>query len=833
MWIEKIAKETDISERKIRGWCKNLITPQGIRNQVPHGADQSQGLGSAIDKLVGSHLIRSEDRRGDTWYELAHDRLIKPVQDNNKEWRKSNLSVLQQQSEMWNENDRPDRLLLLDKTLREAGRWLNTHTDDLNSIDMIFYKKSQEIQSMNNKIKWATKIVLLLVAIAIIIIIYFYSIAVEQASVAQEKTYKAEEQAGLARTSALIAKKHEAIAEAELAKVLLSTNQIQGLVHAIDAVRLSSSVWPLPVQIKSSLLSAVQRTRERNALSGPRSPIKAVAIAGAHVIVSATEIGEIWLFSRNGNPLSDSPFGDGDTMIRSVAISPDSQTIFVESLGVRLWSLDKKEWVEPSCEESLNAVAISSVGVVTQVENGNKAQLLSWDCKPLSEPFGEGVDQYRTPVAISPDGHTVLIADATGKMQYWSRNKMDEPFQLQNNRDFQHPGGVRSVAISDGGQTVVSLSNDQMIQLWSGDGDKIGEPFQHPGGATSVAISADGQTVVSGGENGTVRLWARDIGLVGKPFPNEVGINSVAISRNGQTVVSGNKEGVWLWSQDGQQVRGPFPHPGVTSVAISADGQTVASQGNDDQIRLWSLDGKEVSNPLPSTQQRDHGQVHTQVAISADGQTVVGGGREVRVWHSWRDGSPPIEWPNPYQWNTAVAISADGQTIASSDETGSVQLWSPDGKSLNEFFQTAQERMQYKPMEMGNIILANVAISDNGWTVVSAGNKSGGVRLWSRDGRLPDRSFADDRWIWSVAISSYSETVVSGDAAGKIQLWSRDGLPLGEPFQDRGRGFFFSNQWRWQDCSDRKYGVANRRLGNLAWESVRHIAWPFNLGKTQ
>jgi YVTN family beta-propeller protein len=40
-----------------------------------------------FDVLEEEDLIRREERSGAQWYELTHDRLIKPVVDSNKEWR--------------------------------------------------------------------------------------------------------------------------------------------------------------------------------------------------------------------------------------------------------------------------------------------------------------------------------------------------------------------------------------------------------------------------------------------------------------------------------------------------------------------------------------------------------------------------------------------------------------------------------------------------------------------------------------------------------------------------------------------------------------------------
>ena len=41
---------------------------------------------TVIEILEDMHLIRPEWRSGARWYELTHDRLIKPIKDSNKAW---------------------------------------------------------------------------------------------------------------------------------------------------------------------------------------------------------------------------------------------------------------------------------------------------------------------------------------------------------------------------------------------------------------------------------------------------------------------------------------------------------------------------------------------------------------------------------------------------------------------------------------------------------------------------------------------------------------------------------------------------------------------------
>jgi len=86
--VARVADETDVPERMIRDWFDGqLITEQGFRGQVMQGVDQSEGLkNDAIRRLIDAYLVRQERRRGITWFELAHDRLIEPVRRSNANW---------------------------------------------------------------------------------------------------------------------------------------------------------------------------------------------------------------------------------------------------------------------------------------------------------------------------------------------------------------------------------------------------------------------------------------------------------------------------------------------------------------------------------------------------------------------------------------------------------------------------------------------------------------------------------------------------------------------------------------------------------------------------
>lgn len=83
-----VATSTGVDESVIRKWfSEQLITPSRTRSRVLQGPNASQGLPNAVvEQLINAYLVRAEAQRGMIWYELAHDRLIDPILENNAAW---------------------------------------------------------------------------------------------------------------------------------------------------------------------------------------------------------------------------------------------------------------------------------------------------------------------------------------------------------------------------------------------------------------------------------------------------------------------------------------------------------------------------------------------------------------------------------------------------------------------------------------------------------------------------------------------------------------------------------------------------------------------------
>ena len=323
--VAAIAGETGVRERAVREWFdRGLVTEQGIRGQVLQGPERSEGLDNrAIWPLVDAHLVRAEKRRGATWFELAHDRLIEPVRADNGAWREAHLSALQRQAALWESQGRPDGLLLRDQALEEAEAWAATHDDELTSPERDFLEDCREAraiaereQRQARRIRWLAVGATIFGLIAIVLAVFAWgqlqATEVERQRADRERVkalaaaeaeatarQQAEQQRRVAQSRALAAQA-EVVPDQELA-VLLGLEAVLQTHHHAPGTMTAEAV--------EAVHQAVARSRCRSAVHGG----EANGVEAVHQAVARSR----WLvtFSGHSGPVVHAAWSSDDRRI--------------------------------------------------------------------------------------------------------------------------------------------------------------------------------------------------------------------------------------------------------------------------------------------------------------------------------------------------------------------------------------------------------------------------------------------------------------------------------------------------------------------------------------
>jgi WD40 repeat protein len=604
--IEAVAQTSGVKERLIRDWIeRKLIAPGGIRSMVmQETGKRSGGIGDEIIRMLQSDLVRAENRGGTVWYELTHDRLVGPIQDNNRKWFDVNLSPLQRQAAIWNDQDRNESWLLRDQALAEVEDWARANPEELGELENEFLEACREQQEqikLNEQVRSAQRLRRFLVIVGAVGLIAI--VAAVLASVfavqASRATINANQQAATARAAEAVAKDQRATAQ--VASGLAETRRI-------EAVNANATAQAGKDQALSGSLVA-----QADSLKNTNYPLALLtgieAYARDDSLLTRTTLFHLLQFT----PYQRFPGFVGP--VSSVAVSPDGAVIAVASCsdpscsrgGITLYDSNMQEQSElPAARFDFGAVyalafhpnenILAAGGCMYENQVGCRGQITFWD-----------INDVKNPLPLS-DTNTSTVQDG-----------------------IRHSGLVKTIAFNQEGNQLASGSYDTTIIIWDVSNPRMpfprGKPLTGRNGHTSfvnsVAFTPDSSGLISAGDDRSLRLWDLQNPDASPRIHQEyhtTPINSIAFSPDGTKFASAGDDNLillWDWTSgddplenEPTALRG---HTGyVRSIAFAEDGARtiLASTGFDNKIILWDTSAKEQIGPALS--------VHTAAVNSLD-----------------------------------------------------------------------------------------------------------------------------------------------------------------------------------------------------------------------
>jgi WD40 repeat protein/class 3 adenylate cyclase len=340
-------------------------------------------------------------------------------------------------------------------------------------------------------------------------------------------------------------------------------------------------------------------------------------------------------------------------------------------------------------------LAVSPDGKTLALAHGAAIRFLDLQTGKVVLGIGEepgGTDE----MGFTADGKTLVTSGEDGKTLLW-----DVPSHAVRATFAGHAGPIHAQAISATGSTLYTGSFDSNVLGWDLTGERSfpasfqairTDPTQK---IWTLAISPDNRTIAVASATGQVALWnaktvRREQTFSAAPGP----VSAVAFGGNGRDLLVSSIRSptsswvrVWRLGPHPRLARSISVHGEVTWATWSPDGRTIAATMAFDaqdphtwgRVLEWdAATGRQIGASLVK------GGYPSDVAFAPHGTTVAISGYNIgaEALDPARR-SAPTKIPVGGMYTLGVAFSPDGRKLATTDWTGTLDIWDPTtGKRL-------------------------------------------------------------------------------------------------------------------------------------------------------
>jgi WD40 repeat protein len=783
--VADVARRTGVSERSMREWFDSqLILDQRFRGQAREGPQESiDDVQPALLLLEDAHLIRAEQRRGTTWYELAHDRLLTPVLTDNVRWHQEHLHAFQRQAKIWDEEDRPQRLLFRGRELAEAEAWAAEHGDELTRLDREFLnacRRARARKRLNTRV---------LVGVAAVVVIL--------AGVAVYFAVRFDHEARVSASGELLG----------MAQATLDLDPPRSIQQALLAVKKHPD--GMTEDIRDFLYRAVDTSRIRATLRDPAAgPVRLNDLAvspDATSLVTTVVGGEAQVWDLSTRRVRFTLPGGADMR---VAYGDRGRIAVTNGDGAQIWDAESGKQVravDHGAEVRDLAFDLGARRLVTVGEDGTAS---IWEMDSGRRLHAFPVNSNVTAVTFDRQGRRLATGSADGSVAVW------DSATGRKVQDFLgHDDKIMTVAFSPDGNRLTTASEDFTARIWSViTGRTLITLAGHTNTVSWAGFTPDGERIATASADSTARVWDARSGrllltLAGHTNP----IEGAAFDRTGATLFTASWDGtvkIWdastmhsesirrlafepgngellatasadttvkLWKvasgpdttcadmtsgtlkAAGKPLRGH--HDSVSSVAFSPNGEILATASDDQTVRLWKVGSGQLVATLSG-----HRDIVNDVAWSADGLLATAASDGVIIWKvSSADGhgaNPRImhRLLERHQVNS-VAFDPEGISLATADENGTLAIWDVTSGQMKTSF-TAHvgpiRKVAFSPVR-GSGLLATAGVDKT-------------ARLWDvRNRKIQEFSHANV--VTDVAFSPDGKRLATASLDKKVKVW--------------------------------------------------------------
>ncbi|MFN0036949.1 MAG: NACHT and WD repeat domain-containing protein [Saprospiraceae bacterium] len=718
---EREAVEKLLARGLIRNGRRIMMEASAMRDE--YGVSQA-----ALELLHDERLLKREARKGELYYEISHDTLVKPVLERFKKIEEAERAA-------------------------EAERLRLQAAEDKRRLDEAERLTREAVQGR----KRARVFSILAGAVAVVAIgLGVFAFFKQQESGKTALTAYANDLAYKSTIALQDGDRNTAFRLAEFAHHYVEANNPSAAQAMIDALYYNDHP------------DTTHRLPRPATLGGHNPEVISVAFSpdGKTLATGCWDnTTKIWgLESSNALMILE---GHGAKVI-SVAFSPNGKILATgsEDRTAKIWDLEsgKALMTLEGYISSVSSIAFSPNGKT--LATGSEKTVKIWDLETGKALMTlEGHSASVSSVAFSPNGKTL----ATGAGNIYGDDNTAKIWDLKSGKVLMtlkgHRYYVSSVAFSPDGKTLATGSWDNTAKIWDLHSSKALMTLKgHTYYVYSVAFSPDGKTLATGSLDKTARIWDLERGKTLMTLEgHSSSVYSVAFSLNGKILATGAGDGsgngsiAKIWDLDSGKALMTFKDHTflVTSVAFSPDGKRLASGSYDKTAKIWDLESGKALMTLEG-----HTSEVIDIAFSPNGKTLATGSYDGRakIWDL--ETGKALMTLGGYGSNVvSVAFSPNGKTLATGSLDKTAKIW---GLESGKILRTLEDHLHG---------VWGIVFSPDGKTLAT-GSFDGSAKIWDLETGKALMTFEGHReTVYSVAFSPDGKKFATGAKDGTAKIW--------------------------------------------------------------